>query len=80
MKDLWDFSESLLDSLEKLVESLKEWNKSIYSHIISQKKNLMHKFTTIRKQMHFSSSNHLAPLEMEIRQDLEKILHHEEIL
>ncbi|KAK5793330.1 hypothetical protein PVK06_034473 [Gossypium arboreum] len=67
-------------SLDKITRNLKDWNKNTYGHITTRKRNLIHKLLTIQKKMDLLDTNHLAPIEMEIRHELENVLHHEELL
>lgn len=80
MKDQWGFKCSMSKSLATLTVDLKEWNKFIYGHITTRKRNLLHKLSTVQKQMDISGTNLLVPREMELMEELEDVLHHEEIL
>ncbi|MBA0694308.1 hypothetical protein Goari_004619 [Gossypium aridum] len=39
----WNFSEDMSNELNKLINGLKDWNKSVYNHITTRKKNLINK-------------------------------------
>ncbi|KAA3479433.1 Retrovirus-related Pol polyprotein LINE-1 [Gossypium australe] len=76
----WDFQGNMSVSLDKFIGDLKEWNKTIYDHITTRKRNLIHKLSTVQKKMCLLGANHLASVEIEIRHELENVLHHEELL
>lgn len=80
VEDQWNFKGYMSESLSTLTDDLKEWNKSIFGHIISRKRKLLHKLSVIQKQMDISGTNLLATHEIELRQELEDVLRHEEIL
>ncbi|KAK5833183.1 hypothetical protein PVK06_016998 [Gossypium arboreum] len=64
----------------KFTENLKEWNKTTYGYTTTRKRNLIHKLSTVQGKKDLLGANHLAPVEMEIRRELENVLHHEELL
>ncbi|KAH1031752.1 hypothetical protein J1N35_043926 [Gossypium stocksii] len=78
--DNWGYSSDMSDTLSTLSRGLKDWNKSIYGHITSRKKFLVKELTRIQKLIDFLGSNRLAKVELKIRQELENILRHEELL
>ncbi|KAH1075440.1 hypothetical protein J1N35_027768 [Gossypium stocksii] len=80
MKDQWEFQGNMETSLNKITENLKDWNKNIYGHITYRKRNLIHKLSTTQKQIDLLGANHLALIEIEIRHELENVLHYEELL
>ncbi|KAA3484931.1 Retrovirus-related Pol polyprotein LINE-1 [Gossypium australe] len=52
----------------------------MYGHITARKKNLIHKLAGLQKAMNFSGFNRLAKCELEVREELENVLYHEEML
>ncbi|KAL1175985.1 hypothetical protein V6Z11_A04G127600, partial [Gossypium hirsutum] len=78
VKDKWAYSGDI--SLSMFTRDLKNWNKTVYGHIISCKRFLIDKLTRIQEIMDFSGTNQLAQVELKIRQELDNILRHEEIL
>ncbi|KAA3472799.1 reverse transcriptase [Gossypium australe] len=76
----WNFRGNMADALAEFTSYLKVWNKSVYGHIISRKKILISKLADIHWRMNFSGSNHLTQIKMEVRLELENVLHHEELL
>lgn len=69
----------MTDSLYTLTDGLKKWNKSVYGHITTRKRNLTQKLFMVQEQMDILRSNLLAPHGIELRQELEEVLHHEKI-
>ncbi|KAA3486170.1 reverse transcriptase [Gossypium australe] len=55
-------------------------HRSIYGYIDTRKKQLMKSLGTIQKALDQSNSRSLANLEMEVRDELESVLNHEELL
>lgn len=47
----------MLDSLTNFMDDFKKWNKFVYDHINTRKKNLIHKLSTIQEQMDISENN-----------------------
>ncbi|KAA3452514.1 reverse transcriptase like protein [Gossypium australe] len=78
--DNWKFSRDLSDALSKFTNNLKEWNKSIYGHITMQKENLINKLGDIQRRMDIYGSNQLAQDKMKVRQELQNVLHHEDLI
>ncbi|KAK5838341.1 hypothetical protein PVK06_007070 [Gossypium arboreum] len=70
----------MADSLSKLTLNLKEWNKQVYGYIITKKRHLVCKIVNVQSRMDFSCSNNLAQVDLNLKQDLENVLHHEELL
>lgn len=76
----WNFSGNMSDALTKFTSKLKDWNKSIYGHIIVRKKILINKLTDIQRRMDSHGLNQLAQTEMSVRQELKNVLYHEELI
>ncbi|KAK5802899.1 hypothetical protein PVK06_030528 [Gossypium arboreum] len=80
INDKWDFTRDMADSLSKLTLNLKEWNKQVYGHITSKKRHLVHKIANVQSKMDVSGSNQFAQEDLSLRQELENVPHHEELL
>ncbi|KAA3469999.1 Endonuclease/exonuclease/phosphatase [Gossypium australe] len=76
----WSFTGDMADSLSKLTLNLKEWNKQVYGQITTKKRHIVRKIANIQNRMDLSSSNRLAQVDLILRQELENVLHHEELL
>ncbi|KAL1127560.1 hypothetical protein V6Z11_A13G186900 [Gossypium hirsutum] len=63
-----------------LSRNFKDWNKTVYGHITCRKKFLVKELSKTQKIIDFFGSNCLAQVELKIRQELENVLHHEELL
>ncbi|KAH1057929.1 hypothetical protein J1N35_035994 [Gossypium stocksii] len=51
VNDRWDVRGSMSESLALFTNDLKDWNKFVYGHITTHKRNLIHKLSTIQKKM-----------------------------
>ncbi|XP_016676268.2 uncharacterized protein [Gossypium hirsutum] len=80
VKHNWRFNGNLVSTMEELTNKLQEWNKGVYGHITHRKRKLLHKLARIQHALDFSGSNSLSQQEALVRDELEDILHHEEIL
>lgn len=60
MKENWKPRGLTTDSLFNLTEGLKKWNNSVYGHITTRKRSLMHKLSMVQEQIDASMSNLLA--------------------
>ncbi|KAH1129816.1 hypothetical protein J1N35_001194 [Gossypium stocksii] len=64
----------------KFTDRIKIWNKEVYGHISSRKKFLSCKLELIEIERERSSSKSLGHVEIEVREELENVFYHEEIL
>ncbi|MBA0709141.1 hypothetical protein Golax_024201 [Gossypium laxum] len=76
----WRFAGNMDDSLSNFTSHVKEWNRSVYGSIGTCKRQLMRSLISIQKAMDRLTSNSLVNLEMEVRDELESVLNHEELL
>ncbi|KAL1156396.1 hypothetical protein V6Z11_A08G089000 [Gossypium hirsutum] len=67
-------------TLEKLTIGLKKWNKDSYGHIGTRKREITQKLNKIQYAFEKTNSTFLAQKEIELREELEEILNHEELL
>lgn len=56
----------MTESLTSLTDEHKKWNKSVYDHINSHKRNLIHKLPVVQEQMDISRTNLLASHKMDL--------------
>ncbi|KAG8472412.1 hypothetical protein CXB51_034210 [Gossypium anomalum] len=80
VKDKWIYSGDMSNSLSMFTRDLKNWNKTVYGHITSQKRFLIDELTRVQKIMDFSGTNQLTQVELKIRQELDNVIRHEELL
>lgn len=66
--------------LGKLTIRLKEKNKTIYEHIKSRKRKLLQTLIQTQRKLEETSLRTLAIKEMKIKNELEEVLNHEEML
>lgn len=64
----------------EFTECVKKWNNKVYGHIISRKRHLTRKLNNIQYALDKKESTYLSQVEIEVREELESVLHHEEIL
>ncbi|KAH1046234.1 hypothetical protein J1N35_037018 [Gossypium stocksii] len=64
----------------KLIVGLKEWNRNVYGHIGVCKWKLVQPLSHIQKEIERSDSETFLKREMDIREELEEMLNHEELL
>ncbi|KAA3460126.1 reverse transcriptase [Gossypium australe] len=76
----WRYSGNMAETLSNFTSYAKEWNRSTYGYIGTRKKQLLKSLGTIQKALDQSNSRRLANLEMEVRDELESVLNHEELL
>lgn len=70
----------MAETLRKLTHELKDWNKHVYGHITTRKRDLFKRIANIQKERDISGSIHLNHVDLSLRQELEDVLHHEELL
>ncbi|KAH1039642.1 hypothetical protein J1N35_041385 [Gossypium stocksii] len=76
----WSFLGNMAITLFEFTLHVKEWNKSVYGFIGTRKRKNLRSFEDIQKAIEYSSFRRLVNLEMEIRDELESVLNHEELL
>ncbi|KAA3475693.1 Retrovirus-related Pol polyprotein LINE-1 [Gossypium australe] len=76
----WRYLGNMAVSLAEFTSHVKDWNRSTYGYIGTRKRQLLKSIGTIQKAMDQSSSSRLVNLEMEVRDELENVLNHEELL
>ncbi|KAH1046922.1 hypothetical protein J1N35_037706 [Gossypium stocksii] len=59
---------------------VKRWNKEVYGHITNRKNLLMRKLNNVQKAIDRNNSAFLNQIELGIREELDSVLHHEELL
>ncbi|XP_017629229.1 uncharacterized protein LOC108472231 [Gossypium arboreum] len=64
----------------EFTDQVKRWNKDVYGHIFTCKKLLTRKLQSIEIERDRRNSDYLNQVEMEVRGELENMLHHEVLL
>ncbi|KAH1056991.1 hypothetical protein J1N35_035056 [Gossypium stocksii] len=67
-------------SLIKVTDQVELWNKEVYRHIMQRKNFLKKKLDNVQKAIDRRSSAFLNQVELKIPEELESVLHHEELL
>ncbi|KAH1039540.1 hypothetical protein J1N35_041283 [Gossypium stocksii] len=80
VKNNWSFNGNLVSTIEEFTDKVKEWNKGVYGHISQRKSQLLHKPAKIHHALDLSRSKYLFQQEILVRNELEDVLHHEEML
>ncbi|KAK4263664.1 hypothetical protein QN277_029048 [Acacia crassicarpa] len=75
----WDNDKDLLFSLNLLQGSLLNWNKEVFGFIEKQKQNILNRIYEIQRSVGYPHSTYLCNLEMELHEELERLLKLEEI-
>lgn len=70
----------MTESLGKITLDLKDWNRQVYGNLFARKEDLFKRIANIQKLRDFSGSYHLDQVDLSLRQELEDVLHHEELL
>ncbi|KAA3460139.1 reverse transcriptase [Gossypium australe] len=76
----WKYSGSMVETLSEFTSHVKDWNRHTYGYIDTRKKKLLRSLGKIQEAMDQSTSGRLVNLEMEVRDELENVLNHEELL
>ncbi|KAH1114530.1 hypothetical protein J1N35_007908 [Gossypium stocksii] len=69
-----------LSLLSEFIDLVKIWNKEVYGHIFTRKQLLTRKLEHIEFERDRTNSEFLKQIEMDMREELENVLHHKEIL
>lgn len=80
MKDNWKINGSMVESLDHFTANVKCWSNSVYGHISVQKKNLVQELFDIQRAFEISGGDTLAQREIQVREELKEVLHHEKLL
>ncbi|KAH1105779.1 hypothetical protein J1N35_009547 [Gossypium stocksii] len=68
------------ESLNFLTNNIKNWNHFVHDLIGIRKRKLMQRLSNVQRDLERVDSVHLSLLEAQIREELEYVLHHEELL
>lgn len=80
VKNKWSFNGNVMESLSHFTSDIRTWNKTMYGHIGDRKKFLVNHLTVNQSALERSNSERLKGMELYVRDELESILHHEELL
>ncbi|KAH1055801.1 hypothetical protein J1N35_033866 [Gossypium stocksii] len=80
VKKHWDFQGNMSNTQASFTAQVKTWNKDVFGHVIHRKNLLKKKLDNIQKAIDRRSSTYLDRVEMDIRGELEEVLHHEELI
>ncbi|KAA3459207.1 reverse transcriptase [Gossypium australe] len=80
VKEKWNYGGNMADSLNNFTSHVKDWNKNVYGFLGSRKRQLLRSLNNIQKALYHTDSSFLAKQEMEVRDELENVLNHEELL
>lgn len=70
----------MAESLSDFTSHVKNWNRSVYGFIGTRKIQLLRLLGNIQKASDQSNFRRLVNLELEVRDELESVLNHEELL
>ncbi|KAH1107994.1 hypothetical protein J1N35_011762 [Gossypium stocksii] len=70
----------MFDALNNFTQSVKVWNRDVYGFLGARKRELMRSLNNIQRVLANSNSISLVKKEIEIRDQLENILDHEDML
>ncbi|KAL1126471.1 hypothetical protein V6Z11_A13G113600 [Gossypium hirsutum] len=80
VKENWSFDGNMTNAIVGFTDKLKSCNKCVYGHINQRKRQLMHKLAKTQLALDLSSFKSLFHQEILIREELDNVLHHEEML
>lgn len=80
VKEKWNLSGNMAVSLSEFTSFVKIWNKNVYGFLGTHKRLLKRELCNIQKAFEHFPSSHLAKKEMDIRDELENVLEHEDLL
>ncbi|KAA3482563.1 LINE-type retrotransposon LIb DNA [Gossypium australe] len=75
-----NFDLALTNKVGGQKEEVKDWNRDVYGFLGNRKRKLMKSLNNIQKDLERSSTTYLIKKNEEIRNDLENILEHEDLL
>lgn len=70
----------MADSLSNFTSSVKVWNMNVYGFLGTRKQHLKRALNNIQNAFDHFPSSHLAKKEMDIQDELENVLGHEDLL
>ncbi|XP_019166877.1 PREDICTED: uncharacterized protein LOC109162645 [Ipomoea nil] len=76
----WNSTRGFVDNTRVLAEDLAKWNKESFGNVFKQKKVLMSRISGAQKALAANYHKGLAKLELKLRDELELILHQEELI
>ncbi|KAK5845345.1 hypothetical protein PVK06_001517 [Gossypium arboreum] len=80
LKENWDSSGNFTETLGRFTHKLKEWNKNVYGNFTTRKRDLINRIACIQKRSNYHGTHHLNQIDLSLHQELENVLHHEELL
>ncbi|MBA0871043.1 hypothetical protein Goshw_020552 [Gossypium schwendimanii] len=79
VKDKWNYAGNMTDTLTDFTSYIKDWNRNVYGFLGSYKRYLIRKLSMVQIALDHSNSSHLVQQEMEIPDEFENVLKHEEL-
>ncbi|XP_019166798.1 PREDICTED: uncharacterized protein LOC109162582 [Ipomoea nil] len=76
----WNSTRCFVDNTRTLAEELAKWNKESFGNVFKRKKVLMSRISAAQKALAANYHKGLAKLELKLREELEIILHQEELI
>lgn len=76
----WTSDSPLPGALTSLANSLKRWNHNVFGNIFNRKNALMVRISSIQRALDYQFKLGLLKLEKKLRNDLDKVMHQEELL
>ncbi|XP_061336881.1 uncharacterized protein LOC133283962 [Gastrolobium bilobum] len=74
LRDNWNQSACLLESVNSFIPLLKEWNRKVFGFIQHRKNRVIARMEGIQRQLSSKNSVHLEELEANLRRELSEIL------
>ncbi|KAA3485236.1 reverse transcriptase [Gossypium australe] len=79
-RESWRNDVSVEDNLNQFQVEVQDWNKTVYGNIFQRKRQLISELKRVQCIMELRYSQCLHNRELELRLEVEEILHHEELL
>ncbi|KAK5772658.1 hypothetical protein PVK06_048951 [Gossypium arboreum] len=79
VKEKWKYSGNMSDSLNNFTSDIKIWNRNVYGFLNSRKRTFLRSLNNIQKAIDHSPSSLLSQKELEVRDELENVLDHEDL-
>lgn len=76
----WRHDIPVVENLDRFKDKVSDWNKKVYGNIFECKRRLTGELKRVQRILDYRFSHSLHKRDIDLRQELEEVLHHEELL